>query len=160
MAFFIPANKSMRDNYHGVSRLHDDIDRLFEGFFPARQAQGSWPERQAAEADFAPRLDAYGDEEKYAIHIELPGVSPDEVKIRVDDSVLTVSGEKKAELPEQATLHLRERFYGAFSRSLTLPDDADADAIRAFAKDGVLSVEIPRKKPEAAKTRTIEVRRA
>ena len=93
------------------------------------------------------------------MHIELPGVSPEDVNIRVADNVLTISGEKKNEIREGVRVFVQERGYGTFSRALSLPEDADAERIRAFAKDGVLMVEIPRRKPEEVRTRTIEVQR-
>ena len=104
-------------------------------------------------------LDVTANEEAYFVHIELPGVSPEDVNIRVADNVLTISGEKKNEIREGVRIFVQERGYGTFSRALSLPEDADAERIRAFAKDGVLMVEIPRRKPEEVRTRTIEVQR-
>ena len=159
MAYFIPVRKNMRDNYHGVSRLHDDIDRLFGGTMFPGSYRAAWPERVTPEADFMPPVDVTSNETAYAMHIELPGVAPEDVNIRVAENVLTVSGEKKAQYEETGKLYVQERTYGSFARSMNLPEDADPESIRAFAKDGVLMVEIPRRKPEAARTRTIEVQR-
>lgn len=164
MAYFIPVRKNMRDsyrdNYQGVSRLHDDIDRLFGGAMYPGWMRHFGPEHVAAEqADIAPQLDVFSNDEGYFAHIELPGVSPEDVNIRVAENVLTISGEKKSDAKEGMRVHLQERSYGTFSRSLALPEDADPEHIRAFAKDGVLVVEIPRKKPGEVKTRTIEVQR-
>lgn len=162
MPYFIPARKNMRENYHGVSRLHDDIDRLFNGaMFPGRWMRPEWPEAETVtpQADFAPQVDVLSSETAYTMRVELPGVAPEDVNIKVDEKVLTVSGEKKVETPEDTQVHVQERTFGTFSRQLTLPDDADMDNIRAFAKNGVLSIEIPRRKPETARTRTIEVQR-
>lgn len=165
MAYFIrPVRRPMRDNldegYHGVSRLHDDIDRLFGGCFPNGWGRRQWPaENVAPQVDLVPQLDVTSDDVAYCVHIELPGVSPEAVSIKVADNVLTISGEKKSDVAENARTWVQERSYGSFSRSLALPEDADCEAIRAFAKDGVFVVEIPRKRPETARTRTIEVQR-
>ncbi|MDO5537158.1 MAG: Hsp20/alpha crystallin family protein [Desulfovibrionaceae bacterium] len=163
MPYFIPARKNMRENYHGVSRLHDDIDRLFGGvMFPGNWMRTVWPEAgtvNAQQADFMPQIDVISNEAAYTMRLELPGVAPEDVNIKVADNVLTVSGEKKAETADEVQTHVQERSFGTFSRSLTLPEDADMESIRAFSKNGVLSVEIPRRKPEAARTRTIEVQR-
>ncbi len=160
MPYFIPVRKNMRDNYQGVSRLHDDIDRLFGGnMYPGHWMRQNWPERVAEQPDITPQLDVTANGEAYFVHIELPGVSPEDVNIKVADNVLTISGEKKNETAEGVRVFVQERGYGTFSRALSLPEDADAERIRAFAKDGVLMVEIPRRKPEEARTRTIEVQR-
>lgn len=163
MSYYIPVRKNMRDNYHGVSRLHDDIDRLFgRTMFPGAYpgwARGARPEAVTPQADLAPAAEVTSTSEAFCLRLELPGVSPEAVNIKVADNVLTVSGEKKNETPEKETVHVQERSFGIFARSLNLPEDADAEGIRAFAKDGVLLVEIPRKRPEQARTRTIEVQR-
>ncbi len=158
MPYFIPGRKNMRDSYHGVSRLHDDIDRLF-GSFPEYWGRTQEAEPVAPSADFLPQLDVLSNEKSYIMRIELPGVGPDDISIKVSENVLTVSGEKKAETVEDTQTHVQERTFGTFSRALTLPEDADMEKICAFSKDGILCVEIPRKKPEEAKIRTIEVQK-
>lgn len=158
MPYFIPGRKNMRDSYHGVSRLHDDIDRLF-GTFPEYWGRTQEAEPVTPSADFLPQLDVLSNEKSYIMRIELPGVGPDDISIKVSENVLTVSGEKKAETVEDTQTHVQERTFGTFSRALTLPEDADMEKICAFSKDGILCVEIPRKKPEEAKIRTIEVQK-
>ncbi len=162
MPYYIPQRKNMRDNYHGVSRLHDDIDRLFNvAMFPRTWMREGWPEAESVtpQPDFLPQLDVTSSEGSYTMRLELPGVAPEDVNIKVADNVLTVSGEKKLESVDGTQTHVQERTFGTFSRSLTLPEDADMESIRAFARNGILSVEIPRRKPEAARTRTIEVQK-
>ena len=84
MPYFIPVRKNMRDNYQGVSRLHDDIDRLFGGnMFPGHWMRQNMPERVAEQPDITPMLDVTANEEAYFVHIELPGVSPEDVNIKV-----------------------------------------------------------------------------
>ncbi len=158
MPYFIPQRKNIRDNYHGISRLHDDIDRLFNNVMYPR---GSMPVAESVNPspDFLPQLDVISSDNAYTMRLELPGVAPEDVNIKVIDNVLSVSGEKKSEVMDNTQTHVQERTFGTFSRSLTLPDDADLENIRAFAKNGVLSVEIPRRKPEQARTRTIEVQK-
>ena len=141
-----------RRNYRGVSRLHDDIDRLFSGFFDT-------PAYAAVRENIMPSLDVTSDDKSYAMHLELPGISPDEVEIKVVEGVLTISGEKKKEIQENVTTHVQERVYGSFTRSLSLPEDADADAISATAKDGILTIAIPKKAPEQTKARTISIQK-
>ena len=139
-----------RNNY-AVSRIHDDIDTLFDravrGFFTPAYAD-------TMAKMFSPNLDLHADEKQYTVALELPGVDPADVKITLDDGMLTISGEKKciADEGEQKKLRHRESVYGSFERAVSLPEDADAENITANAKNGVLTITIPRKvqtKPEA-----------
>ncbi len=140
----------------GVSQLHDDIDRLFGGFFD----RDFWPALAREGKDLLPQVDFKSDEKQYTLSVELPGVAPEEVKIEVTGRELTISGEKKEEVMDKARTHVQERRYGSFARTMTLPEDADADAIRAVAKNGVLTLEIARRMDEASKSRSIEVQKA
>jgi len=92
--------------------------------------------------------------------VELPGVAPEAVKLEVNDGVLTISGEKKEETKDEQTKEVRECSYGSFTRSMTLPEDADAEHITATSKNGILTVSIPRKAPDQSRVRKIEVRAA
>ena len=105
--------------------------------------------------------DLTSDEKNYVMKVELPGVSPEDVDIKLDDGVLTISGEKKEETTDDKTKsHVKERRFGSFMRSMTLPEDADAEHISASSKDGVLTISIPRKAPEKPQARTITVQKA
>ena len=85
-----------------------------------------------------------------------PEVKKEDLKIAVEDGVLTLSGERKFEKEEKGKRYHRvERTYGSFARSFTVPDDADADKVRAEFKDGVLLVRL--EKSEKAKPKTLEV---
>lgn len=144
-------------NYMGVSRLHNDLDQIFNAFF----ARPDLPEFMGPTADFLPNLDVLSDEKAYHVKVELPGVAPEDVKITADKGVLSISGEKKAEVRDEKTKkHVLERSYGSFMRQMSLPDDIDANAITATAKDGVLSISIPKKAPEQSKAKTISVQKA
>ncbi len=161
MSFFAaPANYPFNHRFYGVSRLHDDIDRLFGSFFSQPNEEGGKGESTAL-ADFLPGMDLTSTEKEYAMHVELPGVAPENVSVKVEEGILTVSGEKKEEKKsDDERKHVAERVYGSFMRKLSLPDDADADAIKASFKDGVLTVQIPRKAPEKPKAHAIEITRA
>ena len=153
--FFEKTNFPTPARLRGVSQLHDDIDRLFGGF-PGRTF---WPAFEKEEKALLPQVDLKSDDKQYTLSVELPGVAPEEVKIEVTGRELTISGEKKEEVMDEAKTHVQERRYGSFSRSMTLPEDADADTIRAVAKNGVLTLEIARKVAEANKPRSIEVQK-
>lgn len=94
--------------------------------------------------------------EEYLIKAELPEVRKEDVKVMVDEGVLTISGERRNVLEHKdEKVHRIESFYGSFARSFRLPDDADVGSIHAESKDGILKVRVP-KKP-SARTKTVEV---
>ena len=97
------------------------------------------------------------DDKEYLIKAELPEVKKEELKVTVEDGVLTISGERKFEKEENnKRYHRVERAYGSFARSFTVPDDADPAKVHAEFKDGVLNVRI--EKAERAKPKTIDVK--
>jgi HSP20 family protein len=114
---------------------------------------------EAAKAvEWSPAADITETETEYLVKAELPGVKREDVKVTQEDGVLTIEGERKYEKEEKGEkAHRVERFYGTFSRSFSLPDDADAKAIRAETKDGVLNVHIPKVKGEKTKPVQIKV---
>jgi HSP20 family protein len=104
-----------------------------------------------------PALDISDDDEQYSITVELPGGKKDDVHVEVHDDTLTIRGEKKSEREEKKEQRRYvERSYGTFSRSFSLPSDADAEHIDASFKDGVLTIRLP--KTEAKKPRAIAVK--
>jgi HSP20 family protein len=105
----------------------------------------------------APAVDVSETNDAYDISIEVPGVRREDLTIECKDGVLTVRGEKKSERDEKrASARIMERSYGAFSRAMTLPTDADLDNVDASYRDGVLHIEL-KKKPEA-KPKTVEIK--
>ena len=108
----------------------------------------------------SPVVDVSEDDKRYLIEAELPGLSDKDLRIEVKEGVLEIAAEKKekAEEKDGSTWIRRERREFAFSRRFTLPEDANTEAIEARFKDGLLSVELP-KKPQAA-PRTVPVKAA
>jgi len=79
-----------------------------------------------------------------------PGIDPDKIEVQLDRGLLTLAGERKSPLPDgdgdsRSTVHINERFEGSFRRVLTLPEDADPDAVEARYRDGVLQISIQRR---------------
>ncbi|MEW6681340.1 MAG: Hsp20/alpha crystallin family protein [Nitrospirota bacterium] len=142
------------DPFKELDELQGRLSTLF-GRAPVRKA-GEREERMTL-TDWAPLVDVIEDEKEYLVKAELPEVKKDDVKISVQDDVLTVSGERTQEKEEKGKkFHRIERAYGSFSRSFTLPEDADASKISADFKNGVLTVHLP--KSERAKPKSIEVK--
>jgi len=109
-----------------------------------------------AEATWVPPVDIFEDPEAIRIIAEVPGVKPEEVKISLEDNVLTIRGSKQQAAEERTErVHRYERTYGTFERSFTLPATVDASNIQASYEHGVLTVTLP--KAEQAKPRQIEV---
>ena len=109
-------------------------------------------------AEWSPAADISETEQEYLVKAELPGVKREDVKVTQDDGVLTIEGERKYEMSEKADkTHRTERFFGSFTRSFALPDNADVKNIRAETKDGVLNVHIPKLKVDKPKPVQIKV---
>jgi HSP20 family protein len=105
---------------------------------------------------FAPAVDVAESNDEYVITVELPGAKPEDVTVEMHEGMLTIRGEKRTERDEQKE-HSRyvERVFGSFSRSFTLPQNADGEKVQAGFKDGVLTLRIPKR--EEAKPRTIRI---
>lgn len=109
------------------------------------------------ETAFAPRMDVDETAAGLRITVEAPGLTPDQIKLTAEDDVLTISGEKTAAQDKaEGTARHTERSYGRFARSIYLPRSTDPARISATLKDGILTIEVP-KRPDA-ETRTIEIR--
>jgi len=110
----------------------------------------------STEASWVPPVDIFEDAEAIRIIAEVPGVKPEDVKISLENNVLTIQGTKQQVAEEHADrVHRYERTYGEFERSFTLPTTVDANSIKATYENGVLSVTLP--KVEKAKPRQIAV---
>jgi HSP20 family protein len=108
-------------------------------------------------ADWTPSVDIIETEGAYQITAEIPDVKKDDVKITLEDGVLTIQGQRKQEQEQQSTKYHRiERSYGSFARTFSLPDVIEVEKVKAEFKDGVLHLHLP--KSEKAKPKTIEVK--
>ncbi len=112
--------------------------------------------REELEPAFTPALNVVEDGDSIVIEAEVPGLKSGDVEVSFESGELTLKGEKKFEAKENAPVHRRERVYGAFTRTLTLPWEITADKITAEMKDGVLTVVLP--KAEVAKPRKVAVK--
>lgn len=133
-----------------LDSLQSDMNRLFDGFFGGRQANGSTHRR------WIPPMDLVETEDELILRADLPGLGEDDVEIEIRDGVLTVTGERKAEHEEKSEGFYRvERAFGSFSRSLSLPRGIDAGEVSAAFERGVLEVRIP--KPEERKPTRVAI---
>jgi HSP20 family protein len=135
-----------------LASLQNEMNRLFGTVFdaPAQGGNGGTLRR------WMPAMDLVETDDHFVLRADLPGLSEKDVNIEVEDSVLTVSGERKAEHETtQEGYHRVERAFGSFSRSLTLPEGVDAESVAASFDRGVLEITIP--KPEQRKPRKISI---
>lgn len=135
-----------------VLNIQREINRMFSSFFRSDSEDDS-----LGTTTWNPAVDIAEHDDEYTVKVELPGVAKDDVKIVIQENMLTIRGEKKQEKESKgANYHRVERSYGAFQRSLSLPSTVKGDKIDANFKDGLLSVVLP--KAEAAKRKEIEVK--
>jgi len=136
-----------------MATLQNEMNRLFGTFFdtPTVGTNGNGVRR------WMPPMDLVESDEHFILRADLPGLAEGDVNIELEDRVLTVSGERKAENEVKKDGFYRlERATGAFSRSLTLPEGIDPDGIAATFDKGVLEVRIP--KPEETKPRRVAIK--
>jgi HSP20 family protein len=127
------------DPQHGLSGLQEQVNRLFESSFPGRSDN-------SALTTWAPAVDIYETENELVVKADLPDVSEKDLDVRIENNTLTIRGERKFEKKVEEEHYLRvERTYGSFSRSFSLPNTVNSEAIKAEYKNGVLTVELPKR---------------
>ena len=134
-----------------INSLQSEMNRLFNTVFDAPGGNGGTQARR-----WMPAMDLLETDDEFVLRADLPGMTEDDVSIELEDNILTVSGERKAEHEEKGEGFYRvERAFGSFSRSLTLPQGVDPEAVNAGFEKGVLEVRVP--KPERRKPRKITI---
>lgn len=134
-----------------------ELETRWPSIFSSRAATGDGGKEAMTVAEWSPLVDIIEDEKEYLIKAELPDMKKEDVKLTVENDVLTISGERKYAKEEKGEKHHRiERAYGSFLRSFSLPEDADGSKVSADYKDGMLKVHLP--KSERAKQKAIEVK--
>lgn len=136
-----------------ISTIQNEMNRLFNSFFDtptATSGNGTGLRR------WVPAMDLVETTDDFVLKADLPGLSEGDVSIEVEDNVLTISGERKSEHEDRKEGYYRvERAFGRFSRSLTLPEGVDPEAVTANFEHGVLEIHVP--KPEAKKPRKVAI---
>lgn len=133
-----------------LNTIQSEMNRLFNTLFDAPAPANGTARRWIPAMDLVETADAF------VLRADLPGLTEKDVNIEFEDNVLTISGERKSEHEEKKEGYYRvERSYGSFSRSLTLPEGVDPDAVKANFDRGVLEVRVP--KPEERKPRKVAI---
>jgi HSP20 family protein len=141
-----------RDAFRELEGMSDRLNRLLNG----RSTPPNGRDESMAVAEWAPIIDVLETESAFQIRAELPGVDKHDIKLSVQDGVLTISGHRVEEKVEKGQrYHRRERVFGSFARGFTLPDSVDEQKVAAEFRNGVLAVRLP--KSEKAKPKSIEI---
>jgi HSP20 family protein len=147
------ANLGSRDAFR---ELEDVADRLSRALGRSLRPRNEGEEAMTS-AEWVPAVDVLETDSDYVIRAELPGIKKEDVKISVENGVLTIQGERKQETQEKGyKFHRVERAYGVFTRSFTVPDSVEESKVKAEFKDGLLSVHLP--KSEKVRPKQIEVK--
>ena len=135
---------------NSIFSLHRDLDRFVD------EALGGWGTGENLR-QWLPATDVSETPEALTLRLEVPGMTRDQIKIAVENNMLSVRGEKVQETSsENESFHRTERSFGAFERSFTLPTHVDADNVKANLQDGVLIITLPRREEAKAREITIE----
>jgi HSP20 family protein len=140
----MPGTLTRWDPFSELGELRSRFDRLFDEWLDGH------------ERALTPAIDVVREDDHLVLRADLPGIKPEEVKIEVEDDILTVSGEHRESKEEKDKTYVRrERRYGSFSRSMALPEGVDAKRITATTHDGVIELTIPL--PKEAKKEPVKV---
>jgi HSP20 family protein len=139
-----------------IDEAQNRLSRFFLGGFPNRIGNGEIPSLTVA--DWSPEVDISEDDHGYLLKADLPEMKKDDVKVTVEDGVLSVSGERKLEKEDRKKkFHRIERCFGTFRRTFTLPEDADSTKVTAEFRDGVLKVHLPTTTTAKSKATQVKV---
>lgn len=128
--------------WEAMKDIEDLFDRTTQSLTWPLARRALWPAMLAS----MPRVDIFEQNGSYVLEADVPGMARDDLRVSVEDGVLTIQGERKQEKREDhPRFHRLERAYGSFSRSFTLPGDCDPSALNASCHDGQLSITVPRK---------------
>jgi HSP20 family protein len=145
------------DPYRELEEIGERFNRAFGGFGRGLARPAEWGREALTVPEWTPMVDIAETDDEYLIKAEIPEVKREDVKVSVENGVLTMQGERKQEKEEKGKkFHRVERYYGSFMRTFTVPDNVDDTKVKADFKEGVLFVHLP--KTEKAKPKAIEVK--
>ena len=143
--------KKSNSKEYGLDSFRKNVDKLFDDFFfltPTSLFKNDWE----------PNVDVEEDEKLIRVKAEVPGIDEKDLDVKIEDGILTISGEKKEEKKEEKKNYIfSERKFGSFSRSIGLPEGIKTDKINATFKKGILNIEIPKDETKEAKRINIKV---
>lgn len=151
-------SQSGNTNEHPLLNLQRDIDQIFDNFFQGFSQPSLYGRNAGINAMASPKINIAETNDTYQITAELPGVTENDVDVSLSQGVLTIKGEKKEEKEEkERNFHRIESSYGAFQRSIALPENADADNVNATFRNGILSITVRKNATAQAETKKIPI---
>ena len=140
------------------SRELEDVSNRLNRIFGHSTARAESGQEMLAVADWSPSIDISETDAAYLIKAEIPGVKKEDVKVTIQDGMLTIQGERKMEKEEKGKkFHRVERSYGSFVRSFRIPDNANENSVKAEFKDGMLNVTLAKSAKAKAKSVNVAV---
>jgi HSP20 family protein len=131
--------------FQELNSLQKQVNRMFGNFFGRTTSLMPF-EENLSDWEFGPPVDIYEDDQRLTFKVEVPGIDENDIKVEVENNVLTVHGERKHEKDiKEENFRRMERQYGAFSRSFTLPRTVDPEKIEANYTHGVLAIQMPKR---------------
>lgn len=157
-----PNEISIRRSRTPFSSLQNEINRVFDDFFSNGFSESSLlPSSWTGDQLATPAVDIVENEKSFKVEAELPGMDQDDVEVTINDNYLTVKGEKKESKEDKDDNYVRrERYYGSYQRTISLPETANTDKAKATFKKGVLQVEIPKKAEAVKPSKKLEIKEA
>lgn len=146
-----------RSRFTDIANNRENIENIFAEFFNDFNRPSSSSLSETVRATLLPRLNISETDNKYFIEAELPGVKQSDLELKLDNNILVIKGKtEESKESKERNYFTRERYYGSFQRSLTLPNNINENDITANFKDGILNIEITKKLENS--TKNIEVK--
>ena len=146
-----------RSRFTDIANNRQNIENIFEEFFNDFNRPTSSLLSETVRASLLPKLNISETNNKYFIEAELPGVKQSDLELKLDNNILVIKGKtEESKESKERNYFMRERYYGSFQRSLTLPNNINENDITANFKDGILNIEITKKLENS--TKNIEVK--
>lgn len=146
-----------RSRFTDIAKNRENIENIFAEFFNDFNRPSSSLLSETVRASLLPRLNISETDNKYFIEAELPGVKQSDLELKLDNNILVIKGKtEESKESKERNYFMRERYYGSFQRSLTLPNNINENDIIANFKDGILNIEITKKLENS--TKSIEVK--
>jgi HSP20 family protein len=160
------ASAFMSDPFAFAQVMSQEMDRLFDTFGGAgqggrnlsTQGGGRSPQQGGRQSYWAPQMEVFQRGNEMVVRADVPGLSPDDVQIDVEDGVLTISGERRqSNEDKQEGFYRSERSYGTFARSIALPEGVDEEQVNARYEHGVLEVTVPIPQQQRQRGRRVQI---
>ena len=156
-----PHNVNIKKEHAPVASLQHEMNRLFDDFFGNFDGASLLPDFMTKSDILNPAVDIAETAKALKIDAELPGMELDDIEVTINDNYLTITGKKEEEKEDKESNYVRrERSYGSYQRTISLPETVNGDKAQAHFKKGVLSIEIPKKAEAVKPSRKLDIKHA